>query len=414
MKPLQGVRVLDLTRLLPGGFCSRVLADFGAEVIKVEDAASPDPMRLGGELSLTVDGVPVLFAALHRGKRALAINLKDPRGRAAFLSLARSADVLLEGFRPGAMARLGLGYEDLHTEAPRLVYCSLSGYGQDGPYRERAGHDLNYQALVGTLSLGIERGADAAMPDLPWADLAGGAMTAAMGIVSNLYAARVSGQGTHVDAAMLDGMLLYGLRPTTEALTRGREPLRAENPYRGASACYNLYATKDGGFMSLAAVEPKFWRAFCELIQRPDMVPLQWERASQLRLKAELGQIFAAKNRDEWMELARGCDCCLEPVLAPGEALRHPQIAARNHLYAMRGIDGRISRVPGVPPGLIGLTAPSGEPQACPGWGEHSQQVLSEAGVPAAEVAALLAAGVIHAGVPQTNKKKERHELPAA
>lgn len=397
-EPLFGLRVLDLTRLLPGPFCSRILADLGAAVIKVEAPDGLDGMR---HLGLNHEGLPVWYEALNRGKRGLAIDLKHEKGRDAFLRLAATADVLLEGFRPGVMDRLGLGYAAVAAANPRLVYCSLSGYGQDGPYRLRAGHDINYQAIAGVLSLSATDGRPPDVPSLPWADLAAGGLAAAMAISSALVATSRRGEGAYIDAAMLDGMLLLGMLPSAEALITGRVRQPQEQLLQGVLACYNIYATKDGGHVTVGALEPKFWHALCRLLERPDLIDAHWDLSRQAEVRRELAAIFATRTRDEWAALAATTDACLEPVLSATEALQHAQVTGRRHLYPMRSAD-RTWQAPGLPPGLAGqmpgqLPAAPPEPQQAPALGEHSRQILAEAGLTAAEVAALVAAGVVSA-----------------
>ncbi|MFN2581930.1 MAG: CaiB/BaiF CoA transferase family protein, partial [Candidatus Dormibacteria bacterium] len=257
MTALDDVRILDLSRLLPGPFCSLILADLGADVIKVEDTSAGDYLRwmppLAGEYS-------AMFHALNRNKRSVSLDLKRPEGRDAFLQVAESADVVLESFRPGVMERLGLGYDTLHARNPRLILCSISGYGQDGPYRERAGHDLNYASLAGVLSIdGVEDGLPA-MPPLQVADLGGGALHAAVAILAALHQRARTGEGQWCDIAMLDGLISWMAPHAATYFATGDVPAPHSLILNGRHPCYRMYRCADGA-VSVAALEQKFWDA---------------------------------------------------------------------------------------------------------------------------------------------------------
>ncbi len=301
MRPLSGMVVLDLTRLLPGPFCAWLLRGWGARVVKVEDTGAGDYLR---------EANPVWFRYLNAGAESIRLNLKRPAGRELFLRLVLRADLVLEGFRPGVMERLGLGWEALQAANPRLVLVSLSGYSPDGPDAGRAGHDLNYLARSGLLSLMGE------MPPIQLADLAGG-LTAAAGALAAVLHARATGQGLHVQTSLLDAVLALGSLLGAEAQA-GVAHQKGQLPLAGALPCYNLYRTKDGGRVALGALEPKFWGRFCEAVGRPEWVCRQMDPT----LKPELEALFRSRPLADWAELARSEEVCLEPVLSLSEAVR--------------------------------------------------------------------------------------------
>lgn len=393
--PLDGLRVLDLTRLLPGGFCSMLLADFGADVVKVEDTGPGDyirwapPFYEGAEESAR----GALFLSLNRGKRSIRVDLKTEPGRQVLLRLARDVDVLVESFRPGVLDRLGVGYERLRQENPRLVYCAVSGYGQDAPGRERSGHDLNYLALNGILGLS----GDADGPPVPSAaqiaDLGGGALMAAVGILVALRERERSGQGQLVDCSMFDGSLSFLAMLAAEMLAGGAVPRRGGLTLGGAVVCYRPYRCADG-YVSLAALEPKFWAAFCLGVDREDLLEHAFDPPGSDAHRA-LTEIFHGRTREQWRAFASEHDCCLEPVLDLDEALGGELVAAREMVVELDqpgaerpvrllGLPFKLSRTPG-----SATRAPG------PGLGEHTREVLLEAGFTGAEIEALLEAGAV-------------------
>jgi crotonobetainyl-CoA:carnitine CoA-transferase CaiB-like acyl-CoA transferase len=326
---LRGVHVLDLTRLLPGPFCTRLLADLGAQVVKLED-------RRLGDYARSIAGA--VFAAMNHGKRSMAVDLRHPQGKAVFFRILPRFDVLVEGFRPGVMARLGCGYEDARRAHPGLIYCAISGYGAADPaLAARSGHDINYMARAGLLS-------GAAGPlTVPAADFAGG-YAAALQIAAALHARHRTGAGCFLDISMTAAVLPMGYTRATRRL-------------QGGLACYHLYRTADGRQFSLGALEPKFFAAFAAAVGRPELVERQYGPAQE-ELKAELDRIFATRTRDEWDAFFAGIDACGGPVLAPAEAL-------------------------------------PGDPPSGPSHGEHTREVLAESGLQTAEIDTLFAAGAV-------------------
>jgi alpha-methylacyl-CoA racemase len=312
--PLDGVRVLDLTRLLPGPLCTLMLADLGAHVIKVEQP--------GGEYMRTL--APAAFAALNRNKDGVVIDLKTTEGVETLLRLARDADVFVESFRPGVLDRLGIGVERLRSANPRLIVASLTGYGERGPRVRQAGHDLNYAALAGLLS-----GLDAPL-SVQVADL-GGAYIAACAIMAALFRRERTGQGALIESALFDAALMAGVVLRAESAARGSPPDLPREMLGGGLACYGLYRTADGGQMALAALEPKFFAAFCQAAGRPDLIPAHLDMGRQEWLRAELTALFATKTRAGWQALLENtsADTCCTPVLDIFEAQADPAVQAR-------------------------------------------------------------------------------------
>ena len=376
------MRVLDLSRLLPGPYCSRILADFGFEVIKVEPPGGGDWSRHVPPLD-PENGQGFLFNALNRGKKSFTANLKADEGRAILLRLVETADVLLETFRPGVMERLGLGYETLAQVNPRLVYCSLSGYSPAGPYRERAGHDLNYQGLAGLLDLTGPREGPPAMPGVPLADLSG-ALWATTGILMALLERERSGQGQQVDSSLL-GAALSLLPLAVAQLKGGQPPTRGQGELSGGVVCYNLYQTRDGGFMSLSALEPEFWRVFCQAIGRQDLQGQQWAPALPGELAYdELCALFLTRTREEWRELFSGIDACCDPVYNVEEALASAPVQALDMLTEA-----------GLRPPVQFSGQPVGKAPPAPLLGEHTAALLAELGYDAAGLEKLRGQGVV-------------------
>lgn len=373
--PLTGIRILDLSRLLPGPYCTVLLADLGAEVIKIESPLVGDYVRtiapdFGGEK---------VFAAVNRNKKSVALNYRNPRGREVFLRLAQAADVVVETFRPGAARRWKIDYDVVRAVNPQIIYCSLSGYGQDGPYASRVGHDLNYMAIGGLLTLNGAAGGPPIPPGAQIADLAGG-MLAAIAILAALIGRERSGQGSYLDVAMLDAVISW-VAPVAGAMFQatGQEPERGRAPLSGGFPCYNVYETSDGQFISLAALEPHFWSAFCATIERQDLIARQFDSA----VIAQIAAIFRGRTRQEWLARFREVDACVEPVNTLGEMMQDPQ--ARHRGLATEA--GRIASP------FRFATRPDESP--APTLGQHTREALTQAGIGDEGIHELEAAGVI-------------------
>jgi alpha-methylacyl-CoA racemase len=384
--PLHGLSVLDLSRLLPGPFATMVLADLGADVVKVETPHGGDWLRDLPPLAGAASGP---FHALNRGKRSVALDLARPEGLRAFLRLARRADAVVESFRPGVLDALGAGWEALHRENPRLVLCSITGYGQDGPYARRAGHDIDYCAFAGAL-------AENGPPERPLpygvqvADVAGGAWPAVAGVLAALLGRGARGEGAHVDVSMTEGALAMLVTSQAIAAARGAASARGREMLNGGTACYGVYRTKDGRFVALGALEPRFFAAFCGAVGRPDLAPRQMEDGGA-GPRAELEAIFASRTRDEWAAFAAEHDACVAPVLEGDEPRRDPQLRARGAFVEVPTGTGATLPLVASPVRLRGEAAPV---RPAPRLGEHTEEVLAEAGFSRDEIAALLASGV--------------------
>jgi alpha-methylacyl-CoA racemase len=392
MSALEDIRVLDLSRLLPGGFCSLLLADFGAEVLKVEDTGMGDYIRWSPPYHEGADdsAKSALFLALNRGKRSIRLDLKSNSGREVLLRLVREHDVLLESFRPGVMERLGVGYERLREENRGLVYCAITGYGQDGPYTERSGHDMNYLALNGLLGLTGEPAGPPVQPGGQIADLGGGALMAAFGIMAALRERERSGEGQLVDVSMYDGSLAWLALVAAKYLADGSVPGRGELELAGGLVCYRPYACSDG-WVTLGALEPKFWREWCRGIGREDLVDKQFERPGS-EAHAEVERVFLQRTRDEWGAFAAEHDCCLEPVLGLDEALDSELVRAREMVLKLDQPGARSDvRLLGVPVKLS--RTPGGPAGPGPALGQHTREVLASLGYGDDAIAALLESG---------------------
>lgn len=392
--PLAGIRVLDLTRLLPGPMCTLHLADLGADVVKIEDTGAGDYART---LSSDPRAAPrrrmtAWYRAINRNKRSLAIDLKSPRGRDAFLALAKQADVVVEGFRPGVVAALGIGHDALRGLNPRLVYCSLSGYGQTGPRATLAGHDINYLGYAGVLDQTGARGGPPALANLQIADLLGGAASAAIAILGALVGALRHGRGRYVDVAMADAVLAHQVFALGALEDTGRVAARGADLLTGGVPCYGVYETKDSRWLAVGALEAKFWRALCEALGRDDLIPGQFATGDDgARVRCELETLFAADTLAGWTARLAHVDCCVSPVLAFEEALADAQFRARGMVVS--GADGARQYAPPfrLDPPAVPAT------RDAPRQGENSREVLAEAGIGATAVDALIADGVVSA-----------------
>jgi crotonobetainyl-CoA:carnitine CoA-transferase CaiB-like acyl-CoA transferase len=396
--PLDGVRVLDLSRLLPGGFCSLLLADYGADVLKVEDTGLGDYIRWAPPY---VEGAEhsarsALFLALNRNKRSIRIDLKREAGREVLLALVREHDVVLESFRPGVLDRLGVGYEAMRAANPKIVLCAITGYGQDGPLRDRPGHDMNYLGLVGLLGLTGAADGPPVQPAGQIADLGGGALMAAFGILAALREADRTGEGQVVDVSMADGALSWLALVAARYFADGESPERGALELAGGLVCYRPYACSDGGWVTLGALEAKFWRAWCRGVGREDLIKAQFA-ASGSEVHAAVEAIFASRTRADWEAFATEHECCLEPVLDLGEALASPLVRRRG---MVAGLDQ-----PGVaePVALLGApvklsrTPADTNRRPGPALGEHTEAVLRTAGYDDAAIARLLESGAVAA-----------------
>ncbi len=390
-KPLADIRVLDLTRLLPGPMCSLHLGDLGADVIKIEDPGSGDYAR--HRQADDKAGVARVFDLINRNKRSLKLDLKQPEGVQAFLDLAAESHVIMEGFRPGVMARLGVDFPRVRVRNPAIVFCAISGYGQSGPLRDVAGHDINYCGYAGVLHQSGAKGGPPSLMNFQIADLLGGTLSAAMGILAALVDAQRSGTGRYVDVSMTDCTLAHSVAPFARVNAEGEARPRGLDALSGGLPCYGVYETADGGYMALGALEEKFWQAFCAAVARPDLVEhhmVSGEAAD--RVHAEVAAIFKSASRDEWIERLADADCCASPVLSPGEARQHPHLVARGMFVAADDADSDSGQL-AFPLQMSDFTF--SVERSAPGHGEHSREILAEIGYDEQRIGELEGKGVI-------------------
>ena len=383
MRPLDGVRVLDLTRLLPGAYATLLLADLGADVIKIEDPRGGDHAR---HMPPLAKGTSVYFQILNRNKRSVTLDLRSPDAPAVLDALIARADVVVDSFRPRTARRLGVDPAALLARHPRLVCASITGFGQSGPYVDRAAHDINYEALVGLLMLGARppSGTGRAVPRVPRLLIGdiGAAMNTVGGILAALLQRERTGKGGIVDVSIHEAALAWMLFPSARSLVAGGQEDTNELPLTGENACYNIYETKDREWLALGALEPKFWAGFCERIERPDLASRQQATGQErARVLGEVREIMRSRTRDEWLARFADADVCLTAVNTLDEALADPHLAARGVLAREAG--------------TTYFTLPGAKVIAAPALGVNTDEVLEEAGVDNKARARLRAAGVI-------------------
>lgn len=390
MTALKSIKVLDLTRLLPGGYCTQMLGDMGAEVIKIEQPGIGDYIRWMPPYMKKESG---LFLAINRNKKSMTLNLKTTQGQKIFYRLVESADVIIEGYRPGVVKKLGVDYETVKAFNPKVIYCSLSGYGQDGPYQDWVGHDINYIGIGGIL--GITGAAqEPVIPGVQIADLAGGGMLATIAILVALFTRERIGVGQYIDVAMLDGVVSWLSIHAGKYFIDQEIPIRGDMPLSGGAASYNIYETKDGKLISLGILEKQFWKNLCRVVGREDLEEAPYfELSHREELKDILQAIFRTKNQTEWIRLLSRADVPCGPVNTLDEVFKDPQVFHRNLLCEMdHPTEGRIKQL-GIPikfsetPGQLKLPPPQ--------LGEHSTEILRSLGYTTAQIKTFRTEGVI-------------------
>jgi alpha-methylacyl-CoA racemase len=388
---LAGVRVLDLSRLLPGGYATLLMADLGADVVKVEEPGRGDHIRWTPPAAGKHSSGHI---ALNRAKRSLTLNLKTDRGRALLLDLVERVDVLVESFRPGVMAELGLGHEELCGRNPRLVYCAITGYGQDGPRARAAGHDVNYMGYAGALSITGEPGRPPVLPGVQVGDLGGGAMAALVSILAALLRRSRTGRGGFCDVSMTDGVFSWLSIHAAAFVTQREVPKAGAMPLTGAYPCYHVYPAADG-YVTVGALEPHFWRALCEGLGRADLIGDAYATGTRrTEVIASLEGLFRTRTRAEWMELLADVDACVGPVNDLAEAFADDQLRARGMI-----VEGELEGVGAWT--LVGDPLRAGHERASfasrppPGLGEHTEEVLAEIGLSPTDVELLRSEGVV-------------------
>jgi alpha-methylacyl-CoA racemase len=391
MDALRGIKVLDLTRLLPGPLCSMYLADFGADIIKIEDPFTGDYART---MEPYIEGVGALYELTNRGKRNLCLNLQSAEGKEVFLRLLTGADILIEGFRPGVMKKLGLDYETVKAINPGIVYCSITGYGQTSPQAYKAGHDLNYVGYTGLLHEMIRSNDHKpVLPAMQLADIGGGTLAAVNAVLLGLLNRMATGEGQYFDVSMTDGILPFMVPILAYHLADKENGRSGYNPLTGALACYNVYETKDGRWFALGALEVKFWKRFCEIAGLMHLPVDHWHPEKQKILRETLTEYFSSVTSDELTALFEKEDVCLTPVLTVEEAIVSPHAQARR-LY------------PPFParPGVLTTKNPLrmdehvAKQPAPPARGQHTEEILRSLGYTEDEISRLKENRVVQAG----------------
>lgn len=382
---LAGIKILDLSGVGPGARCARILADFGADVIRVVPPVRPGSHRLEA---------PFHGYGASRGWRKLMLDLKQPAGKELFLQLVQGVDVVVEGFRPGVAGRLGIGYEEVSRANPKIVYCSISGYGQTGPAANWVGHDVNYDALAGMLATTDPRADGApAIPGLTVADTAGGGMQAVISILAGLLRAKTAGEGSYLDVSMTEGVLYLMSMHVDEYLATGKEPGPGTSILTGGSACYDLYKAADGRWISLGAIESGFFANVCKALGCEAWIPHQMDRAKQDEIRAAFRDAFATRPRAEWLEIFSKLDSCIAPVNSIAEVVNDPQFVARGAFVEVQHPEKGSFRQVGAL--LAGQKLPPGPVRAPSASATDTAAVLAEIGVDGDKLRELVAAGVV-------------------
>ena len=390
MQALEGVRVLDLSRLLPGPYCTQILADLGAEVIKVEEPTLGDYMRWFPPL---VGGVSAFYLMVNRNKKSITLNLKNPKGREAFMRLAKTADVIVEGFRPGVAKRLGVDYESVKSVNPRIIYCSITGYGQTGPYKDQAGHEINYLAYAGVLSLTGQRGGPPAIPGVQVADLAG-ALYAAISILAALRHRDRTGTGQYIDVSILDCVVSLLCLQAGFYFATGRPPLRGEFMLQGGVPCYNIYRTSDGKYIAVGAVEEQFWKNLCKALGLDEFTDYEYAVGKDReKVYQALAKKFESKTRDEWVEELKNVDCCCTPIYTLDEVFSDKHVLSRGILEEIE--DERLGKIKVIGyPARLGST-PAVVRSSPPSLGEYTEEILASLGYTEREIEEMRREGAI-------------------
>lgn len=375
MEALENIRVLDLTRLLPGPYCSMVLGDFGAEVIKIEEPETGDYARMYAPLK---NGMGYRHIILNRNKKSLTLNLKTEEGKEIFYKLAKNADVIIESFRPGVVKRLGIDYEAISSFNPRIIYCSMSGFGQTGPYKLEAGHDLNYVSLAGITSLTGEKNGKPYIPGIQIADITGG-LKAVIGILLALNNRNRTNRGQYIDISLHDAALAMLPSDASIYFGSGEVTERGGSRLTGQWPNYNIYRTKDNEYLAVGALEEKFWVKVCKAINREDIIHYVNDREKWEVLSSILEEIFAGKTRAEWEKIFAGSDACVTPVKKINEAFSDPHAVARGMVVDL--VDEELGNYKQMGTAIKLSDTPGQLKTRAPLLGEHTAQILSEIGI---------------------------------
>lgn len=387
---LDSLKILDFSTLLPGPFATMFLADLGADIVRVEAPHKPDIVRS----TPPFDGdTSAWHSLLNRSKRSLALDLKIPGASDVVKRLVTTYDIVLEQFRPGVMDRLGIGYQDLKSANPRLIYCALTGYGQTGPYKDRAGHDINYLSLAGVASVTGRKEHGPLPLGVQVADVGAGSYNSMVAILTAVIHRQHTGEGQYIDVSMFDGALTWNALAASHFLIEGVDPER-EGMMLNGGIFYDHYRTSDGRYLSVGSLEPKFWSGFCQAIERSDLIDsgFSLDPADQHKLKAEIQKIIASRSLEEWVEVFSTVDACVEPVLKLSEVVQHPQTQAREMIVEVPKPDGTTQQQVGNP-----IKFSKGQPSykhVGAALGEHSEEILLDAGFSKAEIMNLVGMGI--------------------
>jgi crotonobetainyl-CoA:carnitine CoA-transferase CaiB-like acyl-CoA transferase len=391
--PLSGIRILDLTQLYPGPLATMMLADMGADVVRIENPNRRDLLHL---LPPFIGKESAAYLSLNRSKRSLALDTGPEEGRLVFFDLARMADVVVEQFRPGVLDKIGIGYEQAVQFNSRIIYISITGFGQDGPYRQKAGHDINYMALTGLLSQ-VKKGDETVLPGFQTADVAGGGYMSVIACLAALWHREKTGKGQKIDVSMMDGVLpLLTLQLAQYWGNRGNEEFR--NFLNGSFPFYGVYECANGEYISLGALEPKFWAGFCQMTNKPEWLPLQFPGGEETKkVREEVADLFKTKPRDEWLKLAEVHDICLSSVHEMEDLENDPQLQAREMIIETEHEGGVKLKGVGIP--IKFSESKPDPPEPAPVVGQHSIEILQEAGYSEERIEELLGKGIVFAAM---------------
>ena len=381
--PLSGIKVLDLTKLAPGPFCTMILADLGAEVIRIEEPGPPTGRRAAQAGSAGIQGPGAGFSgspfnALNRNKKSIGINLKSDAGKEIYNRLAKGTDVIVEEYRPGVAKRLGIDYETLAAKNSRLIYCAITGFGQTGPYRDLVGHDLNYIGTAGVLSIFGRPGQPPTIPHNIIADYAGGGMHGAIGVLAAIVARQQTGRGQYVDISMMDGSVALLAQSFSTFFAGGQVPKRGETMLDGGIPNYNVYLTKDGKYLTIGSLEPWFFANLCRTLGREDLIPHEFNPEKREEIGKFFTETFKTKTRDEWFEILSKSDICAGRMLTLDEVPNDPQVLARKMIVEVAGPNGQKVKQIGVSVKLS--DTPGSIRSLAPQLGEHTDEILGSLG----------------------------------
>ncbi|MFH2012753.1 MAG: CaiB/BaiF CoA-transferase family protein [Pseudomonadota bacterium] len=387
---LEGIRILDLSRLLPFNYCTLMLADLGAEVLKIEEPKIGDYMRW---MPPKLKKESAMFLMANRNKKSMTLNLREEKGKEILRQLVKEYDVLFESFRPGVMKRLGLGYDDLKKINPRLVFCSSSGYGQDGPYQNRPGHDINYISVAGILSATGRHTGAPVIPGIPVADMSIGIFSA-FSILAGIIARDRTGKGQYIDVSMTDCMVSYNMVNIANLIAKQMSHHSEAMDIEGDAPCYNVFKTKDSKFVSLGNIEDKFWLNFLQLIDREDLKKYQYAAGEeQKRVMNELQKIFISKTREEWIGLFEGKDICYSPVNDVEDMMADPHVKHREMILEMEHpVEGKVTTI-GFP--FKFSETPGSMKTPTPALGQHTEGIIKGLGYKDQDIKEMAEKGII-------------------